>query len=466
MKIEAHHDLSPASFRDPAGCVVYQDGVLKRLVTAAGIGDYRRLMSSGLYERLIGEGLLIPHREEAASRSWPDGAQSVLLPEVVPYISYPYEWSFGQLRDAALLTLRVAELALAHGMSLKDASAFNVQFRGCRPVFIDTLSFERNDGGPWPAYNQFCRHFLAPLLLMKYAWPGLAPFWRASLDGFPLEFASALLPASTYLRFGSLLHIHMHARSQRKHATPAAGRRESAAQPPRGRDSKGPLIGSLRATVQNIEPRALKTEWSDYYGEADHYSKDASEAKRAGVAEVVGRLKPRLVYDLGGNTGEFSRLVTSLGADCVCFDMDPLCVHANYERSRREGDIHMLPLVMDLSNPTPGLGFDLRERLSLFERPQAELLLALALIHHLRITCNVPFRRIAAFLARLGSRLLLEWVPRDDPKVRAMLSYRRDTFPDYSQEGFLAAFGEHFEMEQAHAIAGSSRTLYLFRRRP
>src|SRR6185436_16179886 len=211
-------DISPSSFRDPAGYVFVDGGVVKRAVTVHGEPDYRRFIGSGLYQRLVKESLLVAHEEkDAAIRRSPEVA-TVLVPEQILTISYPYEWCFGQLRDAALLTLRLEKHALEHGMTLKDASAFNVQFRGSQPIFIDTLSFEADHGGPWLAYNQFCRHFLAPLALMSYLGPMFHQCWKPLVDGVPLDCASALLPRRTYLRFGLLVHIHLHARSQQRYS--------------------------------------------------------------------------------------------------------------------------------------------------------------------------------------------------------------------------------------------------------
>lgn len=458
-----------ASFRDPAAYVYSDGGRVKRAVTDRGLADYRRLVDSGLAAELQDAGLLIPHAEESRTDAWPADAAAVLVPEVVPFVSYPYEWSFGQLRDAALLTLDVQELAMARGLSLKDASAFNVQFRGSVPVFIDTLSFEANVPGPWVAYHQFCRHFLAPLLLMRHVWPGAARMLRVDLDGLDLDWVSRTLPLSTYARFGSLLHVHMHARALRKApagtatastvptAVPAGGRAP--------RDSKPALVSSLRATVQSLQPRGGRSEWSHYYDEVGHYTSDAVSAKERAVAGALDRVRPRLVYDLGANTGVYTRLAAARGAYAVSFDGDPRCVHEAYEQGHRARDARLLPLVMDLANPSPALGFASDERDALDRRPVADVVMALALLHHLRITANVPFTRIAEYLARLGRTLIIEWVPRHDPKVEALLQARPDTFTDYSEQGFTDAFAQYFVVEGVSVLGEAGRAIYVLRRR-
>jgi hypothetical protein len=458
-------DISAASFRDPAGYVFVDGGVVKRAVTIHGEADYRQFVSSGLYDRLVKDSLLVAHRVENARNQPSPEVAAVLVPEQIQTVSYPYEWCFGQLRDAALLTLRVEERALEHEMSLKDASAFNVQFRGPQPVFIDTLSFERNDGGPWPAYNQFCRHFLAPMALMSYVGPNFNQFWKSSLDGFGLDFASALLPRRTYFRFGLLIHLHLHAKSQRKYSPLTQAQPKTPPRKVSGPDRKRALIESLRATIRGLQVSSKQTEWVDYYRQASHYGGESEKHKKEIVGRMIERIRPGLVYDLGGNTGEYSRLATRQGVSCVCFDIDPQCVHFNYERSKVEGDRCMLPLLMDLTNPTPPLGFHLRERLSLLERPRADLLLALALIHHLRITGNVPFRRIAAFLADLGNYLVLEYVPKQDQMAQGLLTNRKDTFIDYEEDLFLRTFQQYFVVEESVPIPETDRTIYLFRRR-
>ncbi|MBI4474801.1 MAG: SAM-dependent methyltransferase, partial [Acidobacteria bacterium] len=408
---------SAASFRDPAGYVFRENGVYKRAVTSHGAADYGQLMSSGLYQKLVDESLLVAHREESSQS--PE-AVLVLVPEQIPYVSYPYEWSFGQLRDAALLTLRIQDMAMHCGMSLKDASAFNVQFRGAQAVFIDTLSFERNDGGPWVAYNQFCRHFLAPLLLMSRVSPSFNQFWKASLDGFPLDLTSALLPKTTYLSFGTLMHIHLHAKMQRKYAGKAAVIPQKALVKSSGPDRKVHIVASLRNTIESVKPGRFQTEWRHYYESASHYSDAAADSKRHAVERTLDLVRPERMFDLGGNTGAYSRLAADRGIYTVCFDVDPLCVHDNYERARLEKNKFLLPLFADLTNPSPSLGFALRERGGLFERGEADMVLALALLHHLRITGNAPLLRIAEFLSKLGKFLLIEYVPKSDAMAQTL----------------------------------------------
>ena len=448
----------PSSFRDPAGYLFVQEGVLFRHVAPAGAAGYDHLLATGLYERLTGEGLLVRHEEVPAPRGHED-AHRVLRPAEVPVVTYPYEWTFGQLQDAALLTLLVQRRALECGLWLKDASAFNVQFAAGRPVLIDTLSFEAYpEGRPWVAYRQFCQHFLAPLALMARVDLRLGRLLGAHLDGVPLDLASALLPFRTRLQPGLLLNLHVHAWSQARLSGRAPAR--SPVLPKRRLEA---LLEGLETTVRGLRPGQVRTAWSDYSG-ATSYSAGAFEEKWALVGRFLDAVRPSTVWDLGANTGAFSRLAADAGALTVALDSDPLAAELHYRDLKSRGERRVLPLVFDLSNPTPALGWDGRERPSLFERSHAEMALALALVHHLALGHNVPLGAIAAFLARIAPHVAVEFVPKEDPQVRQMLASRADVFPDYTREGFEAAFRERFSLVESHGLPRSERRLYLLRR--
>jgi hypothetical protein len=448
------------SFRDPRGFVYWRDGRLLRQVNAAHREDYDHLIRSELYRALTEAGLLVPHREVQLSEAATPEAYRVLEPERVGFVSYPYEWSFGMLKDAALLTLRVQESALDHGMSLRDASAYNVQFHRGRPILVDTLSFERlPEGRPWVAYRQFCQHFLGPLALMSHRDVRLGQLLRVHIDGLPLDLVASLLPRRTRLRPGLLLHVHLHARSQRRHAAGAAPRGTFSLRAFRG------LLASLRSAVEGLSWDPGRSAWIRYYGEAESYSPAALEHKKELVARFVEETRPALVWDLGGNVGLFSRIAAVRGISTVCPDVDPGCVEANYRQVVARGEENLLPLVVDLTNPSPRIGWENRERMSLADRGPADLVLALGLVHHLAIGNNVPLPRLAAYLAELGRAVIVEFVPKTDPKVREMLAVREDVFASYTQEGFERAFGEWFGIERRELLRQSDRILYLVRRR-
>lgn len=453
-----------ASFRDPSGFLFYQDGTLYRQVNQGYRLHYDRLMSSGLYDSLTSKKLMVPHEEVDLSLApEPELAYKILQPEPVDFISYPYEWSFLMLRSAALTTLRLVREGLDHGMILKDASAYNLQFHQGSWQLIDTLSFETyQEGEPWVAYKQFCQHFLAPLALMAYRDQRLNLMSRLFIDGTPLDVASNLLPFRSRLRFGLLTHIHLHARSQKRYADQAVSREEV-----RGKVSHKALVSlldSLRNTVKGLSIRIGKTEWAHYYDQTN-YSENAFQEKQAIVSKFIEKVNPESVWDLGANTGAFSRLASERGIFTVAFDVDPDAVSQNYIQVRRNHEDCLLPLVMDLTNPSPGLGWAHGERQSLVERGPVSMVLALALIHHLAISNNVPLRKAAQFFTRIGEHLVIEFVPKSDSQVQRLLQSREDIFPNYTVDGFERAFGYDYDVLAKVPLKDSERILYLMKRK-
>jgi len=453
-----------SSFRDPSGFLYEHQGRLLRQVNESYAADYELLRSSGLYRELVEKGLLVPHEEVSLELAASEGAYKVLAPEVIPFVSYPYEWSFSQLKSAALLTLRLQRLALKHGMSLKDASAYNIQFRGSKPVLVDTLSFERwREGEPWVAYKQFCQHFLAPLALMSYVDVRLAGLLRVHLDGIPLDLAARLLPKKARLKAGLLVHLFLHSRSQQKWADRPEGK-QKAAQRKVSRQALEGLLETLRGAIKGLHWRPAGTEWADYYDQVN-YTEAALEHKAELVKAMLAKAKPKVVWDLGANVGRFSRLAVEAGAYTVAFDIDPAAVERLYLELKKAPEPLLLPLVMDLTNPSPALGWHHRERDSLLARGPAEAVLALALVHHLAISNNVPLEQLAEFFAAAGEWLIIEFVPKRDSQVQKLLASREDIFPDYHEAGFERAFSEYFEIVEQAQVEGSERTLYLMKRK-
>ncbi len=452
----------PSSFRDPSGFVFTHEGTIYRQVNPVYAPHYDQLMGSGLYETLVDKGGLIPHKEVKIPGVDLPGAYRTLRPEQIPFISYPYEWSFSQLRDAALLTLDVQRVALDFDMWLKDATAYNVQMWQGRPVLIDTLSFEQyEEGKPWPAYRQFCQQFFAPLALMAYRDVRLGQLSRIYIDGVPLDLASALLPARTRFRFSTLSHIHFHARTQKAHADDAATDQNKRSFNLSRQRLLG-LLDNLRTATENLEWTPENTEWGAYYDETN-YSEASFDEKGRLVKAYLEAISPNEVWDLGGNTGTFSRLASDQGIFTVSFDIDPACIENSYRKVRKAGEPNLLPLILDLTNPSPGIGWQHQERHALMARGPVSTVMALALIHHLAISNNVPLDRVAHFLAQLCQHLIIEFVPKTDSQVKRLLTTRTDIFPDYTPEGFEIAFSRYFEIKKATSIPESERILYLMR---
>jgi hypothetical protein len=455
-----------ASFRDPSGFLFHKGGVLFRQINQSYQDDYELLLSSGLYEELAYKGFLVRHEEVDQEPMEPSLSYKVIRPELIEFISHPYEWSFSQLKDAALRTLAIQSRAMKKGMSLKDASAYNIQFHRGSATLIDTLSFEAyQEGNPWIAYRQFCQHFLAPLALMAYRDFRLSQLLRVHLDGIPLDLASRLLPVRTRLNFGISTHIHLHASFQRKYASSGVGERKQTGR--MSRTSLEGLVESLKTVVRGLKWQPGGTEWGEYYDEsAGHYSEDAFRNKLEIVERYIARIEPRIAWDLGANTGVFSRITSQKGIPTVAFDIDPAAVERNYLACKESKETNLLPLVLDLTNPSPAIGWSNRERLSLLERGPADMVLALALVHHLAIGNNVPLERMAEFFHQAGRWLVIEFVPKEDSQVQLLLASRKDIFPNYTRQGFEEAFKEYFEIQEAIPVRDTTRMIYLMEGRP
>ncbi len=451
----------PASFRDPSGFLFLHDSKIHRQINRSYREHYEHFQQSGLYQSLVDSDLLIPHQEKDIAAAQPDIAYKIIEPEQVPFISYPYEWSFSELKDAGLVTLAIQKKSLEFGMSLKDCSAYNIQFVKGKPKLIDTLSFELyREGHPWVAYRQFCQHFLAPLAIMSYCDVRLNQLFRIYIDGVPLDLASSFLPFYTHFVFSLLSHIHLHSKSQKHFADKSVNRRNIRI----SRTSFLGIIDSLHTAVNRLKWRLASTEWIDYYDDTN-YSFEAFQEKKRLVSEFLGKINPKVVWDFGANTGIFSRIVSDRGIRTISFDVDPAAVEKNYLESVQKKESNILPLLLDLTNPSASLGWQNQERMSLLERGPADAALALALIHHLAISNNLPFENISEFFSRVCKSLVIEFIPKSDSQVQRLLANRQDIFHDYTQDIFEEKFSKYFFLEKSEFIKDSERTLYLMRKR-
>jgi ribosomal protein L11 methylase PrmA len=458
----ARESRNKASFRDPSGFVYMgENGKLLRQVNDSYAPDYRQFIDSGLYDELVAVGNLISHEEISLSEAQTEDAYCVLQPRPLSMISYAYEWSFSALKDAALLTLAVQRQAIQSGMTLKDASHFNVQFEGFRPIFIDTLSFEKYiEGQPWFAYGQFCRHFLAPLALMAKTDIALSRLLTLYLDGIPLDLAAKLLPLRTKFSPGMLMHLHLHAKLVRRFSKTSTSTPSAKTHRRISKQGLIALLDSLRNLIQSLNWKPAGTEWADYYDEHS-YCEQGFGDKHKVIETYLSQIRPSTVCDFGANVGFFTRLATNAGARAYAFDIDPACVERCYLDARKRHDGSVLPLWMDLANPTPAIGWANHERPSVLKRTTTDLSMALALVHHLAISNNVPLTSIAALLSTISKHLIIEFVPKSDPQVQRLLQSRTDIFHDYHREGFEAAFRQYFELREAVSVGSDGRVLYL-----
>jgi len=425
-----------SSFRDPSGYLFWKDGELFRRIEKSYKDNYQFLINSGLYQRCVDRNLLIPHQEMENKFFNNEKCFKVIKPELIPFISYPYEWSFSQLKDASLLTLEIQKVALDFGMILKDCSAYNVQFRNGRPIFIDTLSFEvYKEGVPWIAYKQFCQHFLAPLTLMSLKDVRLNQLLKCYIDGIPLDLVSSLLSIKSRFKLSILLHIHLHAKSQKRYERKIVSKQKL---------SRKMSLTSLRGLVDSLESGIKSLKW---------------------VSDYLDVVKSTRVWDFGANDGVFSRIAAKKGALVVSSDVDPACVEKNYLLVSENKEVRILPLLIDLTNPSSGIGWDNFERMSLRKRGPVDVVMALALIHHLAISNNVPLNKMAKFFSDFCKWLIIEFVPKSDKKVQKLLETREDVFFGYAREEFEKEFGQLFYIEIFTKIRDSGRVLYLMKKR-
>lgn len=424
--------------------------------------DFERFVGSGLLEKLVTSGKIIAHQDVSLVKFGQTAdAWKVIRPEKIPFLSYPYEWCFSMLKDAALLTLHIQKIALKHNMSLKDASAFNIQFLEGKPVLIDTLSFEiYEEGKPWIAYKQFVEHFLAPLCLMAMVDIRLNRLSSIFLDGIPVDLAAQMLPLRSRFNFNLLIHIYAHASSQKKFSDKKMDQATKSK-----KFSKGALLGlldSLESAVKKLHWNPKGTQWAEYYDEENNnYIEESLDHKGKLVKKYLEIIKPKIVWDMGANTGHFSKIAVEAGANVIAFDADCGAIEKNYHDVKKREEKHILPLFCDLTNPTPGVGWTNEERASVIQRASADVVLALALIHHIAISNNIPFDYIASGFAKLGKYLIIEYVDKQDSQVQILLANRKDIFVNYTQKHFEEAFSVYFTIKQRESIKGSKRTLYL-----
>lgn len=448
------------SFRDPSGFLFIRDGVLFRQVNRSYQDNFDHFKKSGLYRKLVAADLLVPFKEVSPDLAQTKEAYRVIRPEPVPFVSYPYEWCFSQLKDAALATLTIQKTALEYGMSLKDASAYNIQLIEGKPVLIDTLSFEIYEEKPWIAYRQFCQHFLVPLALASYTDIRLIQLLRIYIDGIPLDLAGRMLPVKARLNPQILAHIYLHAKTQEMFADRGEGARAQR-QLKLGKNQLLAVLNGLEATINKLTWNPKGTEWADYYDKTS-YSRPAFRHKAKMVENFLRQARPKTVWDLGGNTGFFSRLAADRGIPTISFDIDPAAIELSYWQVKSKEERKILPLVLDLTNPSGGIGWANLERMSLMERGPADTVLALALIHHLAISNNLPFAKIAEFFAGIcRQHLIIEFVPKEDSQVQRLLATREDIFEHYTQDDFEKDFGRWFTVTAKEPVKGSKRVLYL-----
>ena len=462
----------PASFRDPDAFIVRQENACYRILFRSYQPHYDQLISSGLYDKLVSRFFLIAHSDiskSAAGEPFLKGMESdiykILLPEQVPFISYAYEWSFSQLRDAALLTLDIELQAIEYGMMLKDANSYNIQFLNGSPVLIDLPSFEKvPEHYTWRAYKQFCEHFLGPLALMSYTDIDIPALLKQYMNGIPLAVTTSMLPFRAKLNPGLAIHLYLQNRYQKK-----AGQNQTQKDPGATNLSKAQhknIITQLRNTISNLKGGQELSNWKNYYVDVSAADPEYFEKKKEAVSRIAGSLSPRNVWDIGANNGIFSFIAAKTAHSVFAMENDKNCLDAIYRFTKKEHLLNVVPVYADVTNPTPGLGWNNSERKGLWNRlPLPDLTMALAVIHHLVITNGISLEMLAAFFSERSSHLLIEFISGEDPRVKFLQRNRESFFRFYTRDHFENAFLKHYEILERITLSDEKRFLYHMKRK-
>ncbi len=450
------------SFRDRSGRVFETDGQLFRALSETALHDWTTVAAKPFLQNAMANGTVV--RTTAAP--WMDLiAQSsdfgaALMHERVPLISWPYEWSFSMLRSAAILTLDLMDQSLANDAILKDATPFNVQFRGAFPVLIDTGSIVLLEAGqPWEGYRQFCRMFLFPLMLQSWKSVDFQPWLRGCLEGItPGDFAN-LLSWRDLFRRGAITHVWLHARLQAQPAsTPDVAR--SLQDSGFGKSMIQNNVKGLRRIVEGLSWKAEASTWSDYDRSSEPVQRDAA-AKEQFISEICSARHWNTIWDLGCNQGRYSRIAAEHAELVVAIDSDHLSVDRLFRALQQEGHRKIVTLVSNLADPAPALGWRGAERSSLEHRSKPELVFCLALIHHLVIGSNLLLSEVIEWLASLNAAVVIEFVDREDAQVKQLLFNRRDVFTDYSEDAFRSLIKAQFRIERQQVLESGTRTLFF-----
>ena len=456
--------IEPGSFRDRTARVFYSDGSVCRGLSASAWEEWQHVSATSFFKRAIETERIIATEvadQTALRRTHPSLEwAAVLRHRTIPFVAYPYEWSFAMLRDAALLQLELVEAALAEGVTLKDATPFNIQWIGSRPVFIDVASFVRwKPGQPWAGYRQFCRMFLYPLFLQAYKGVPFHPWLRGRLDGISAEECRRLMSWRDVLRPGVISHVVAQSRVERRYADTSRDIRQELQRAGFDRRLISANVAGLKSLIARLTWTPAASAWSEYERDNSYNQAESIEKERFVAAALAAR-KPRIVWDLGCNTGRFSKLAARLADYVVAIDSDHESIERLYDELRRNAHSNIVPLVMDVSDPSPGLGWRGTERRPLLQRGRPDAVLCLALVHHLAITSNIPIDDVVDWFAEIGGHLVIEFPTPDDPMVKRLLLNKDAAYDDYSVPHFERALAARFDVRDRLVLGSGTRILY------
>lgn len=451
-----------SSFRDPSGTIFIENSIVKRVINPIYFKQYNALKSSGFFNKLFKSNLLIKHEELEVNDS-----EIIIQPEQISFITYPYEWSFNQYKEAALLTLKLQKYALENNFILKDATAFNVTFHKGKAIFIDTLSFDFYiDNVPWRAYKQFIVHFLGPLLLAHYHGAQSLKLMSNFIDGIPVKMLSTMLPFKTKLNPFLYSNVHLLAKFEDKHNENYKGETKESVLSKKGQLN---IIESLYDYIKKIELKEY-SEWGDYYNKTN-YSNDAFLQKEKIINTWIANLNVKTVIDVGGNDGTFVRRINAVLDQALVCDIDNNAVDYNHKQVKLNKEQFMTPFVLDVLNPSGSIGFNNIERFSFIKRikvfaPDASL--ALAVIHHMTLSGNITFDMSASFFASFSKHLIIEFPKREDSWVEHLLNTKREFkahFDFYNIDNFINDYSNYFDIVEQIEIEDSKRVLFLLRQK-
>ena len=459
-------ELEPASFRDPASTVAYLDGRVLRGLTKEGAADFDTLAAAPFFDKAMTDGKLVRTTqvplEDLPQSVRGDAWVRALEHERIPFVTYPYEWTFSMLKDAALVHLDLLLAALDAELTMKDGYAYNLAFTGSRPVFIDIGSFERvRPGEPWAGYRQFCQTMLYPLLLQAHKDVRFQPWLRGAIQGIQPQDLAKLFTGTDKMKPGVLKHVSLHgAMDQRYSKSRAQDTQKELKAAGFSTELQKATVSAIRKLVAKLEWSRSASEWNDYQ-RTSTYTDAEREIKATFVAKALEGKGSRLVFDLGGNDGTYSRVAAAHADYVVCADGDDLVLDGLYRSLRQEGNRQILPAYLDLSDPSPGLGWRGRERAGFFDRARPDAVLALALLHHLAITGNVPLAELVDWLHALGGRLVVEFVDPADPMADRLLANKPPGMHgDYRREVFERLLEARFDIADREEFPSGTRTLY------
>ncbi len=456
--------FEPGSFRDRNGRVFYSTDTVFRGLSEQALKEWQVLSSTAFFQQFMAEGKLV-NTERVDSVGPLDSTlvgewAAVLKHQTIPFISYPYEWSFGMLKDAALLQLELLLAALDENLILKDSSAFNFQWQGVQPVFIDIPSFERLvSGEPWVGYRQFCQMFLYPLFLQAYKDVPFQPWLRGSLDGIEPEHCCNLMSTRDLLRPGVFTHVYLQTKMQSNYAQTRKNIKGDLRAAGFHKDLIRANVGRLGRIIRSLAWKQARSVWSDYASN-NSYTEADQGMKVDFVRNAVLARPWNLVWDLGCNTGTFSRIAAENARYVVAMDADQVTVEHLYQALKAEDNKAILPLLIDIANASPNLGWRGLERKALTERGKPDLTICLALIHHIVISDNIPLKEFVGWLASLGADLVIEFVTKEDPMVKTLLRNKADNYTDYEIGYFEQCLSEAFDIARRERLVSNTRILY------